>query len=84
LRERVQEALRGFRGALRANVVRAIECGEFAASTDADVAADFLICAFEGAAVVSRASRSRGLAKRAMSGLAAWLRTLDATNKERV
>ena len=77
LREHVTRAIRSLRSMLRDHAVLARERGEFVAECDPDVVADFMLATFEGAAVTGRAMRIRGSARRAMAGLAQWLRSLE-------
>lgn len=78
LHSRVREALRGLRSLLMKHAQFAVDTGEFGPGTDPRVVADFMIAAFEGTAVVSRASGSAGMARRAMAALRGWLEALGA------
>ncbi|MBV8490988.1 MAG: TetR/AcrR family transcriptional regulator [Candidatus Eremiobacteraeota bacterium] len=77
LRDRVKDAFGKVRSFVRHHVQRAIEFGEFAASTEPETVADFTLAALEGAFLLARGARSRRSMDRVAASLHAWLRTLE-------
>lgn len=76
LRERVRRVIDSIRANLVKQAAVAIERGEFRSDVDAEVVADLMLSAGEGAVVVGRASSARRVPKRVFAGVASWLNSL--------
>jgi TetR/AcrR family transcriptional repressor of nem operon len=77
LRERDAGAFGKLQSFLRRHAVLAVSRGEFAAGTDADAVADFVVASLEGALLLTRGLRSRASSRRVTATLQTWLHSLE-------